>query len=84
MIISFGFGFWAGLRLGGWLCHHLLLSAQSFQPLDIVAVGLGLPWLHPEGLCLTAVLWGPCWWIKLAGDASFTHVLTGATHVFAP
>ena len=50
MIISFGVGFWSDPRLGGWLCHHPLLSDQGFQPLDMVAVGLGLPWLHPEGI----------------------------------
>lgn len=34
---------------------------------------------------LTAVPWGPCWWINLAGGASFTHLLlAGAACILAP
>lgn len=31
-----------------------------------------------KALHLTAVLWGPCWWINLAGGASIMHLSLGA------
>lgn len=84
LIFSFRAGFWVDLHLGGWLCHHLLLSAQGFQPLEMAAVDRSLPWLHPQGLVSDSCSWSPCWWINLAGGASFTHLLPGATCILAP
>lgn len=49
-ILNFRVSFQADLQLGAWLCRHPLLSAQAFLPLEMVAVGLSLPRLHPEGL----------------------------------
>lgn len=77
LIFSFRASFWADP-------HHLLLSAQGFLPLEMAAVGLSLPWLHPQGLVSDSCSWGPYWWISLAGGASFIHLLPGVTCILAP
>ena len=69
LILSFRVGFWVDPHLGGWPCHRPLLSAQGFRPLEMVAVGPSLPWLHPEGLasdgCSLGVLAGGLIWLMV-------------------
>lgn len=84
LILSFRASVSTDPQQGGWLHHHLLLSAQGFQPLDMAAVDPSLPWLHPQGLASDSCSWGPCWWISLAGGASFMHLLPEVTCILAP
>lgn len=84
LLLSFRAGFWVHPQLGGWLCHHLLLSAQGFQLLEMAVDDPSLPWLCPQGLLSDSCSWSPCWWVGLARAASSTHLLPGLTCILAP